>query len=50
MRLKGSGPSLRALTLDGDPLDVADMTPQQRAAFERFAGVERPARREAVTS
>lgn len=46
MRLRNGsdGKSLVAFTLDGDPLPVADMTEQQRAAFARFEAAAFPAR------
>lgn len=52
MDIKGSadGHSLRAFTKDGDPLDVADMTPAQRAAFARFEAAHFGWPHEAVTS
>ena len=37
LKNNSTGTGLVAYTKDGDPLDVKDMTPAQRKAFERFA-------------
>ena len=50
MTIKGNvtGDGLVAYDLNGEPLPVEKMTPQQRSAFERVAAADRP--REAATS
>ncbi len=49
-RVSSDGKSLIAETLDGDPLDVADMTPEQRTALERFEAAHFGRPRETVSS
>jgi hypothetical protein len=49
LKANADGTGLLAFTKNGDPLDVADMTPAQRAAFTRFEAAAYPPR-ETVTS
>ena len=51
MTIKGNatGDGLVAARLDGEPLPVENMTPAQKAAFERFAAAAHP-QREATTA
>jgi len=44
LKHNAEGTGLVAFTKDGDPLAVSDMTPEQQAAFERFAAVACPPR------
>lgn len=48
MNIRGGPDGLRAYTPDGDPLDVADMTPVQRTAFERADTTERQSQQATV--